>query len=133
MEAKHRKLILFFAGIVLSGILAWVLSITGIWQLVLIAGFAAGVLNYSMGRGSLSGGFGVLAGWGSIILYHIMFDNSTELFMTFGGITALLGLPALGAGVFFAIILASAFVFGMLGGALGGGLICLIVPKKRDE
>lgn len=133
MEKKHKNLILFFAGIVLSGVLAWILSITGIWQLVLIAGFAAGVLNYSMGRGCLSGGIGVLAGWGGIILYNIVGNNTTVLFNTFGGITALLGLAPLTAGVFYTIILVCALLFGVLSGALGGGLIRLIVPKAREE
>jgi hypothetical protein len=133
METKQKNLIFFLGGIVLSGLLAWVLSLTGIWQLVLIAGFAAGVLNYSMGRGCLSGGIGVLAGWGGIMLYNILTNNSTVLFATFGGITALLGLPALQAWIFYVIILVSAFLFGILGGALGGGLIRLIVPKKREK
>ena len=133
MEAKHKNLILFFGGIVLSGLLAWILSFTGIWQLVLIAGFAAGVLNYSMGHGCLSGGIGVLAGWGGIMLYNILVNNTTVLFTTFGGITTLLHLPALDAWIFYVIILVSAFLFGILGGALGGGLIRLIVPKKREE
>ncbi|MHA1111044.1 MAG: hypothetical protein ACTSRE_08065 [Promethearchaeota archaeon] len=126
---NKKELILFFSGIALSALLAWVLSITGIWQLVLIAGFAAGVLNYSMGRGCLSGGIGVFIGWGGIVLNGIINNNPAALLDAFGSIMGLTGI----AWVFYILVVVFGFLFGVLGGALGGGFIRLIVPKEREE
>lgn len=126
---NKKELILFLSGIALSAILAWVLSLTGIWQLVLIAGFAAGVLNYSMGRGCLSGGIGILLGWGGIMFQKIITDNPAALLDAFGSIMGLTGI----SWVFYTLILVFGFLFGVLGGALGGGAIRLIVPKVREE
>jgi hypothetical protein len=126
---NKKEMIIFFSGIALSAALAWILSITGIWQLVLIAGFAAGVLNYSMKRGCLSGGIGVFLGWGGIMLYKIITDNPAALLDAFGGLLGLVGI----AWVFYIIIIVFGFLFGILGGALGGGLIMLIVPNLKEK
>jgi len=126
---NKKDWILFGSGIVLSAILSWVLSITGIWQLVLLAGFAAGILNYSMGRGCLSGGIGVFIGWGGIVLNGIINNNPAALLDAFGSTMGLTGI----AWVFYILVVVFGFLFGVFGGALGGGLIRLIVPKEREE
>jgi len=124
-----KELVWFFVGIAVSGLLAWLLSLTGIWQLVMIAGFAAGVINYSMKRGCLSGGIGILLSWGSIMLYRIITQNPAALLDAFGSIMGLTGI----AWVFYLLILVFGFLFGVLGGALGGGLVLLIVPKEKGS
>ncbi|MBN2156460.1 MAG: hypothetical protein JW776_10490 [Candidatus Lokiarchaeota archaeon] len=124
-----QKLILFLSGIALSGLLTWLLTLTNIWQLVIIAGIAAGVLNYSIGRGSLSGGIGIFLAWLGMILQGLFTNNTTALLDAFTGLLGITGF----AWLIYIIIGILGFILGALGGAIGGGLIKLIIPTDRDS
>lgn len=119
IKVEDRNLIL---GILVAGLLAWALSYTIIWQLVIIAGLAGGLLNTSFRRGSLSGTIGIGLSWLGMMIYDLVASNTYILLEQFGG---LLGLDEMGY-IIFIVILLIGIIFGALGGAIGGSLRMLI-------
>lgn len=128
IKVEDRNLIL---GILVAGLLAWALSYTMIWQLIIIAGLAGGILNTSFRRGSLSGTIGIGISWLGMMIYDLVASNTYILLEQFGG---LLGLDGMGY-IIFIVILLIGIVFGALGGAIGGSLRVLIseiVAEKKN-
>lgn len=128
IKVEDRNLIL---GILVAGLLAWALSYAMIWQLVIIAGLAGGILNTSFRRGSLSGTIGIGLSWLGMMIYDLVASNTYILLEQFGG---LLGLDGMGY-IIFIVILLIGIVFGALGGAIGGSLRVLIseiVAEKKN-
>lgn len=128
IKVEDRNLIL---GILVAGLLAWALSYTMIWQLVIIAGLAGGLLNTSFRRGSLSGTIGIGLSWLGMMIYDLVASNTYILLEQFGG---LLGLDGMGY-IIFIVILLIGIIFGALGGAIGGSLRMLIseiVAEKKN-
>lgn len=128
IKVEDRNLIL---GILVAGLLAWALSYTMIWQLIIIAGLAGGILNTSFRRGSLSGTIGIGLSWLGMMIYDLVASNTYILLEQFGG---LLGLDGMGY-IIFIVILLIGIIFGALGGAIGGSLRVLIseiVAEKKN-
>lgn len=128
IKVEDRNLIL---GILVAGLLAWALSYAMIWQLVIIAGLAGGLLNTSFRRGSLSGTIGIGLSWLGMMIYDLVASNTYILLEQFGG---LLGLDGMGY-IIFIVILLIGIIFGALGGAIGGSLRMLIseiVAEKKN-
>ena len=128
IKVEDRNLIL---GILVAGLLAWALSYTMIWQLVIIAGLAGGILNSSFRRGSLSGTIGLGLSWLGMMIYDLVASNTYILLEQFGG---LLGLDGMGY-IIFIVILLIGIIFGALSGAIGGALRALIseiVAEKKN-
>lgn len=128
IKVEDRNLIL---GILVAGLLAWALSYAMIWQLVIIAGLAGGILNTSFRRGSLSGTIGIGLSWLGMMIYDLVASNTYILLEQFGG---LLGLDGMGY-IIFIVILLIGIIFGALGGAIGGSLRMLIseiVAEKKN-
>jgi fluoride ion exporter CrcB/FEX len=128
IKVEDRNLLL---GILVAGLLAWALSYTMIWQLVIIAGLAGGILNSSFRRGSLSGTIGLGLSWLGMMIYDLVASNTYILLEQFGG---LLGLDGMGY-IIFIVILLIGIIFGALGGAIGGSLRMLIseiVAEKKN-
>ena len=126
LKAEDRNLLL---GILVAGLLAWALSYTMIWQLVIIAGVVGGLLNNSFRRGSLSGTLGIGLSWLGMMLYDLVASKTYILLDQFGG---LLGLSGMGY-IVFIVILLMGVIFGALGGAIGGGLRGLISGNVSEE
>ena len=128
IKVEDRNLII---GILVAGLLAWALSYTMIWQLVIIAGLAGGILNSSFRRGSLSGTIGLGLSWLGMMIYDLVASNTYILLEQFGG---LLGLDGMGY-IIFIVILLIGIIFGALSGAIGGALRALIseiVAEKKN-
>ncbi len=128
IKVEDRNLLL---GILVAGLLAWALSYTMIWQLVIIAGLAGGILNSSFRRGSLSGTIGLGLSWLGMMIYDLVASNTYILLEQFGG---LLGLDGMGY-IIFIVILLIGIIFGALSGAIGGALRALIseiVAEKKN-
>lgn len=127
LKAEDRDLLI---GIIAAGLLAWALSYTMIWQLVIIAGLTGGLLNNSFRRGSLSGTIGIGFSWLVMMIYDLVASNTYVLLDQFGG---LLGLSGMGY-IIFIVVLLIGIIFGALGGAIGGSLrmiISDIVAEKK--
>jgi len=119
MEIEDRK---FYISIVIVLCLTMLLTLIPRWQLVIIPGIIAGMLNKSLKRGILSGLSGVTLSWGIYVIIgvytrnvYLTLDQFGELI--FGG----------GSGwIFLILIILLAAIFGIVGGGIGNGLMTLI-------
>jgi hypothetical protein len=116
---------IFILSIFIAVVLASLLSLIPVWQLVIIAGIAAGVLNRSMKRGTLSGAAGVLIFWAIYMVHGMITKNTYTLLDQFG---ALIIGPGFGW-LLVLLILLLGTLFGALGGAIGSGTMILIKPR----
>ena len=119
----------FFLSILFAVCIAYLVSLTSIWQLIIIAGIGAGILNKKMWKGTISGAIGVFLYYLIYALIGMIARNAYSLLDQFGAIVV-------GAGfgwLILLIILLVGTLFGALGGAIGNGLLVLIKPlvEKR--
>ena len=120
---KENKI--FILSIVVAIVLASLLSLIPIWQLVILAGIAAGVLNETMKKGTLSGAAGVFIFWLIYMVHGMVTRNTYALLDLFGALI-------IGSGygwLLFILILLLGTLFGALGGAIGNGGRILIKPR----
>ena len=59
----------FYISVIVVICLTMLLTLIPIWQLVIIPGIIAGIINKSLKHGVISGGLGVTLSWGLYILY----------------------------------------------------------------
>lgn len=119
---------MFLLGICAAALVAWLVSLSGIWQLVLLAGIIAGLINKSVKRGGFSGAIGVFITWLLILVVKLLTQNTISL------LNAFIGLLGLDIGwLLVIIILIFGFLFGLLGGILGGSLFQLIINADTPE
>jgi len=131
METENRK---FYISVIVVLCLTMLLTLIPVWQLVIIPGIIAGMLNKSLKRGILSGFSGVTLSWGIYVIVgvftrnvYLMLDQLGELI--FGG----------GSGwIFLILIMLLAAIFGAIGGGIGNGLMAVITayrekPPSRDS
>jgi len=119
METENRK---FYISLLVVLCLTMLLTLIPVWQLVIIPGIIAGMLNKSLKRGILSGFSGVTLSWGIYVIVgvftrnvYLMLDQLGELI--FGG----------GSGwIFLILIMLLAAIFGAIGGGIGNGLMAVI-------
>ena len=119
MEIENR---MFYISIVVTLCLTMLLTLIPVWQLVIIPGIIAGMLNKSLKRGILSGFCGVTLSWGIYVIgglftrnVYFLLDQFGELI--FGG----------GSGwVFLLLVILLAAVFGAIGGGIGNGMMTVI-------
>ena len=119
METENKK---FYISIIVVLCLTMLLTLIPVWQLVIIPGIIAGMLNKSLKRGILSGFSGVTLSWGIYVIVgvltrnvYLMLDQLGELI--FGG----------GSGwIFLILIILLAAIFGAIGGGIGNGLMAVI-------
>ncbi len=69
------------------------------WQLIIIAGFAAGLVCMGWFRGFLAGFLGVLLSWGVYVTYHWFVFPASQVFSTLGDIVGVSGLLLIAIGV----------------------------------
>lgn len=104
-------------------------TLTPIWQLGLIAGFAGGFLVLKMKWGTL-GGLGVAVAWLVYALFQIGTTQAWLVLDQVGG--AIVGSGGFGGVVLLWIILLGGLL-GALGGAIGSGVRILFNHKGKRE
>ena len=119
MEIENRK---FYISVIVVSCLTMLLTLIPVWQLVIIPGIIAGMLNKSLKRGVLSGFSGVSLSWGIYVIVGLFTRNVYLLLDQFGELI-------FGAGsgwIFLILIILLAAIFGAIGGGIGNGLMAVI-------
>ncbi len=119
MEIERRT---FFTSVVVVLCLTMLLTLVPVWQLVIIPGIIAGMLNKSLKYGVLSGFIGVTLSWGIYILVGMITRNAYIILDQFG---ALIFGEVFGWLILILIILIAS-TFGAMGGGIGNGFMTLI-------
>ena len=119
MEEDVRN---FYISIFVVTCLTLLLTLIPIWQLVIIPGIIAGIINKSLKRGLLSGVLGVTLSWGLYILVGAISRNVYSMLDQLGGLIFGEGM----GWAFIVLILLLAAIFGAIGGGIGNGLMGLI-------
>jgi len=112
MKSENQDLII---GIITSFVIASIFSMIPVWQLIIIPGIIAGVLNTTIKRAALASGIGTLMAWSLYVISGVILNNVDLILDQFG---ALIIGPGYG-GLFIFLILLMSLAFGALGGALG--------------
>ena len=120
MDIEKRN---FYISIVVVLCLTMLLTLIPVWQLVIIPGVLAGMLNKSLKRGILSGFSGVTLSWGIYVIVGVFTRNVYFLLDQFGELIFGGG----GSGwILLILIILLAAIFGAIGGGIGNGLMTLI-------
>ncbi|MBY9009806.1 MAG: hypothetical protein KGD74_08075 [Candidatus Lokiarchaeota archaeon] len=119
MEIANRT---FYISLIVVLCLTMLLTLIPVWQLVIIPGIIAGMLNKSLKRGILSGFSGVTLSWGIYVLVGVFTRNVYFLLDQFGEL-----IFGGGSGwIFLILIMLLAAIFGAVGGGIGNGIMTLI-------
>ena len=119
MEIENQK---FYISVFVVLCLTMILTLVPVWQLVIIPGIIAGMLNKSLRRGILSGFSGVTLSWGIYVLLGVFTRNVYFLLDQFGEL-----IFGGGSGwIFLILIMLLAAIFGAIGGGIGNGIMTLI-------
>jgi len=118
----------FLISFILAVLITYFLTYTEIWQLIIIPGIIAGVLNKTMRRGIYSGALGVSIVWLIFMVYQMSTKNA---YINLDQFAAFI-FGELGYGwVIVILILLLGVLFGALGGAIGSGTMILLRPKLK--
>ena len=120
METENRK---FYISLIVVLCLTMLLTLIPVWQLVIIPGILAGMLNKSLKRGILCGFSGITLSWGIYVIVGVFSRNVYFLLDQFGELIFGGG----GSGwIFLILIILLAAIFGAMGGGIGNGIMTLI-------
>ena len=121
----------YLFGILVAALITYVLTFIEIWQLIVIPGFIAGLMNYKKPRkGIYSGAIGVFISWGIYMSMAMLTRNAYMNFDLFAGLI----FGGLGFGwVVLLLIILLGILFGALGGALGSGTMLFIQLRREGE
>lgn len=119
MEIESRT---FFISVVVVLCLTMLLTLVPVWQLVIIPGIIAGMLNKSLKYGVLSGFIGVTLSWGIYVLVGVITRNAYIILDQFGALIFGEGF----AGLVLLLIILLASIFGAMGGGIGNSFMALI-------
>ncbi|MHA1291177.1 MAG: hypothetical protein ACTSQJ_00750 [Promethearchaeota archaeon] len=109
----------FVISIIIAMIITFSLTFITIWQLIIIPGIAAGLLNKKMMRGICAGSIGIAVVWLFYMIYAFGTRNAYLNIDQFAGLI----FGDLGYGwLVVIIILLFGILFGALGGAIGSGI-----------
>jgi len=119
----------YLIAIILAALITYLLTLTEVWQLIIIPGIIAGFITYRKPRrGIYSGAIGVLITWSMYIIVLIFTRNAYTLFDQFAGLI----FGGLGYGwILIVLIILLGILFGALGGALGSG-VALYISLSRE-
>lgn len=118
----------FIVSILFTMLITYILTFIDVWQLIIIPGILAGVLNKTIRRGIYSGALGVSIIWVIFMIYRIIEQNAYINLDQFAGLI----FGGLGYGwVIFVLIFLFGVLFGALGGAIGSSISILV--KLRLE
>ena len=118
MEKERRT---FFISIIVVSCLTMLLTLVPVWQLVIIPGIIAGMLNKSLKYGILSGFIGVTLSWGIYVLVGVITRNVYIFLDQIGALIFGEGF----AGLLILLIILTAAIFGAMGGGIGNGFMTL--------
>lgn len=119
MEIENRK---FYISLIVVSCLTMLLTLIPVWQLVIIPGIIAGMLNKSLKRGILNGFCGVTLSWGIYVIIGLFTRNVYFLLDQFGEL--IFGGDS--GWIFLILVILLAAIFGAIGGGIGNGLMALI-------
>jgi hypothetical protein len=119
MEVENRN---FYISVIVVICLTMLLTIVPIWQLIIIPGIIAGIINKSLKHGVLSGFLGVTLSWGLYILVGMITRNVYIMLDQLGGLI----FGGRFGWAFVVLILLIAAIIGAFGGGIGNGLMILI-------
>ena len=121
----------YLLAILIATIIAYALTYIEIWQLVLIPGIIAGIINYKKPRkGIYSGAIAVFLAWIIYTSIAMITKNTYVLVDQFSG--EIFG--GLGYGwIVLILIYLLGILFGALGGALGSGTMLFIQLRREVE
>ena len=118
----------FIVSILFTMLITYILTFIDVWQLIIIPGILAGVLNKTIRSGIYSGALGVSIIWVIFMIYRIIEQNAYINLDQFAGLI----FGGLGYGwVIFVLISLFGVLFGALGGAIGSSISILV--KLRLE
>lgn len=120
----------FAFGVIAASIVTLILVFIPFWQLILIPGVIAGLLNKKIRNGIYSGLLGISIVWVLYIAQSFITRNTYVLLDQFAGVI----FGSLGYGwIFFLIIILMGMVFGALGGGIGSCIRILVeMQQERD-
>lgn len=124
MELELRN---FLISILIGMFTAWALLLIPIWQLIILAGILAGVLNNTMKRGIIAGAISVGGFWLIYMVIGIYTINAFTMMDQFGALL-------IGSGfgwLIFIIVLLVGILLGALGGGIGSGMMMFV--RERTE
>ena len=119
METENR---MFFISVIAVLCLTMLLTLIPVWQLVIIPGLIAGMLNKSLKRGILSGFSGVTLSWGIYVIVGLITRN---VYLTLDQLGELI-FGANSGWIFLILIILLAAILGAIGGGIGNGLMAVI-------
>jgi len=119
MEIERR---IFIISVVIVLCLTMLLTLVPIWQLVIIPGIIAGLVNKSLKYGILSGFIGVTLSWGIYVLVGVITRNAYIILNQFGALIFGEGFGWL----ILTLIIILAAIFGAMGGGIGNSFMTLI-------
>ncbi len=127
MTDKQR----FLLSILIAMVITYALTFVEYWQLIVIPGLVAGVLNKNTKKGSRSGAIGVFLTWFIYIVYAIATRGTYIYLDQFAGLIV----GSLGYGwILIVLVLVLGIVFGALSGFIGSAIAILYKAKKdRNE
>lgn len=119
----------FIVSILFATFITYILTFIDIWQLIIIPGILAGIINKTIKRGIYSGALGVSIMWTIYMIYLISVQNAYINLDQFAGLI----FGRLGYGwVIFILILLFGLLFGALGGAIGSS-ISILIKLRLDK
>ncbi|MHA2288492.1 MAG: hypothetical protein ACXABG_06870 [Promethearchaeota archaeon] len=118
MKEENRN---FFISLIVTICLTTFLTLFPVWQLIIIPGIIAGIINKSLKYGVFSGFLGVTLAWGLYMMVGMITRNVYSMLDQLGGLI-------FGEGfgwVFIVLPLLIAAIFGAFGGGIGNGMMTL--------
>ncbi len=119
MEIEKRT---FFISLIMVLCLTMLLTLVPVWQLVIIPGIIAGILNKSLKNGILSGFIGVSLSWGIYVLFGVITRNAYVFLDQVGALIFGEGFGWL----ILILVMFLAVIFGVMGAGIGNGFMSLI-------
>jgi len=120
----------FIISFLFASSLAYLLTFTNVWQLIIIPGIIAGMLNKTMRRGIYSAALSVFVVWFIFMVYQMASNNAYKNLDQFAGL--IFGGSGYGVVIFIIVILLG-ILFGALGGTIGSGFMILIRARYEKS
>ncbi len=118
---------MFLLSILIVMAITYALTFVEYWQLIVIPGLVAGVLNKDTKRGARSGAIGVFIVWFIYIIYAIATRGTYIYLDQFAGLI----FGSLGYGwILIVIVLVLGIILGALSGFIGGAIVKISKMKK---
>ncbi len=121
----------YFMAIFLTAFIAYLLTFIDFWQLIIIPGVVAGIINYKKPRKGIYGGaIGISLAWTIYMIFAMITRNAYTNLDQFASII----IGDFGFGwIIIAIILIFGILFGALGGAIGSGTMLLVKTRRENK